>query len=112
MKRLSGVRPIALGITILFVLAACVIATALSGRIVKAGLEKVSDRLRVERISFGWGTVQGHEVKILDSGREVARAKLVAVRPSLATFFRKGYTLSRITIEEPSVALTITKDKR
>ncbi|HAR96440.1 MAG TPA: hypothetical protein DCR97_10835, partial [Deltaproteobacteria bacterium] len=110
MKRVSGVRPIALGATISFVLAAFVIGTALSGRIVKAGLEKVSDRLRVERISFGWGTVKGHEVKILDRGREVAQAKLIAFRPSIATFFRKGYTFSRITIEEPSLALTITKD--
>jgi hypothetical protein len=110
MMSLIRKRLVVLGAGILFVLIAAVILTAFSGKMVKAYLEKGSDRFRVGQVSFGWGTIEGHEIRILDNGQEVARAKLVAIRPSLLTFFRKGFTLSRVIFEEPTLTLTITKE--
>lgn len=105
-------RLMALGAVITVVLVAAAILTALSGRMVKAYLEKGSDRFRVGRVSFGWGKIEGHDVRILDDGQDVARAKIVVVRPSLLTLFRKGFTLSSVVVEEPTLTLTITRENR
>jgi len=88
-----------------------VLLIPLSNYIIKQQLERVmGGNFRVERISLSWDSVEVFEPKFLKDGPTASYAKKIILKAHLFTLLEPGFSLSTVSLEEPSVKLEVSQN--